>query len=112
MKETTRIQENLYNEYQIVRIIGQGAYGKVYKAKDRKTGEIVAIKRISARGKYEDGIPRTSIRELNILLNLPWHSNIIRVNKVFGFKSKKTKDEAFIYLVSIFLSVDVFFYKK
>ena len=33
------------NKYDILGIVGEGAYGIVYKARNKETGEIVAIKK-------------------------------------------------------------------
>jgi serine/threonine protein kinase len=56
--------------------IGEGTYGVVYKAKDLKTGNMVALKRI--RLEVEDeGIPSTALREISILRELE-HPNIVR----------------------------------
>ena len=47
--------------YQKMEKIGEGTYGVVYKAKDRVTGEIIALKKI--RLDHEDeGIPSTAVR--------------------------------------------------
>jgi len=44
--------------YQRVDKIGEGTYGVVYKASDRATGEIVALKKIRLEEK-DEGIPST-----------------------------------------------------
>src|SRR4051812_48675335 len=56
--------------------IGEGTYGKVYKAKDVKTNELVAMKRISLESE-DDGIPSTAIREISLLKQLQ-HPNVVR----------------------------------
>lgn len=66
--------------YQYLNKIDEGAYGVVYRAKDCDTGEIVAIKKVKL-GKEKEGFPITSIREINILLNLN-HPNIIKTKEV------------------------------
>lgn len=40
--ELTSLPEN----YEVLSVIGEGAFGKVYKAKDKKTDILVAIKDI------------------------------------------------------------------
>ncbi len=42
--------------------IGEGTYGVVYKAKDRVTNEIIALKKIRLEAE-DEGIPSTAIRE-------------------------------------------------
>ena len=48
--------ENKKENYQIISLIGQGAYGQVYKARKKFTGQFVAIKSIKKKGKSEKDI--------------------------------------------------------
>ena len=49
---------------------------QVYKAKDKQTGELVALKKI--RLEVEDeGVPSTALREISLLKELE-HPNIVR----------------------------------
>lgn len=51
--------------------------GVVYKAKDRVTGEILALKKIRLEAE-DEGIPSTAIREISLLKELQ-HPNIVRL---------------------------------
>ncbi len=62
--------------YQKLEKIGEGTYGVVYKAKDRKSGKIIALKRIRLEAE-DEGIPSTAIREISLLKELR-HPNIVR----------------------------------
>ena len=63
-------------KYQKIEKIGEGTYGVVYKAKNRLTGELVALKKIRLEAE-DEGIPSTAIREISILKELQ-HPNIVR----------------------------------
>jgi hypothetical protein len=58
------------------RKLGRGAYGVVYKARNRVSGELVALKKIRLEAE-DEGIPSTAIREISILKELQ-HPNIVR----------------------------------
>jgi hypothetical protein len=60
--------------------IQEGSYGVVYKAKDKETGQIVALKRIKMDNNQE-GFPISSLREINILMKLQ-HDNIVTVKEI------------------------------
>lgn len=68
--------------YQKLEKIGEGTYGVVYKAKDRVTGQIIALKRIRLEAE-DEGIPSTAIREISLLKELQ-HPNIVRCARVLG----------------------------
>lgn len=67
-------------DYEKLNKIGQGAYGVVYKAKNLKTDEILALKRIKI-DKPQNGLSITAIREINIL-NSVRHPNIVEFKGV------------------------------
>ncbi|PSS26579.1 Cyclin-dependent kinase [Actinidia chinensis var. chinensis] len=60
--------------------IGEGTYGQVYMAREIKTGEIVALKKIRMDNEKE-GFPITAIREIKILKKLD-HENIIKLKEI------------------------------
>ena len=68
--------------------IGEGTYGVVYKAKDRVTGEVVALKKIRLDAE-DEGIPSTAIREISLLKELQ-HQNIVRLYDVVHTEKKLT----------------------
>ena len=37
---------NIHDDYEIIKLIDKGSLGKVYKAKSKATGEVVAIKKV------------------------------------------------------------------
>ena len=46
--------------------IGEGTYGVVYKARDKITDQIVALKKIRLEAD-DEGVPSTAIREISLL---------------------------------------------
>lgn len=55
--------------YQIVKKLGSGAYGHVWKAKDKKTGKTVALKKIFDAFQHSTDAQRT-FREISVLRQL------------------------------------------
>ncbi|EDV20884.1 uncharacterized protein TRIADDRAFT_31125 [Trichoplax adhaerens] len=60
--------------------IEEGTYGVVYRAKDLKSDEVVALKRLKME-KEREGFPITSLREINTLLKAD-HPNIVHVREI------------------------------
>ncbi|KAF5399871.1 Serine/threonine-protein kinase PITSLRE [Paragonimus heterotremus] len=67
-------------EFECLNRIEEGTYGVVYRARDRKINEIVALKRLKME-KERDGFPITSLREINTLMKAQ-HENIVTVREV------------------------------
>ncbi|GLC35621.1 hypothetical protein PLESTF_001395400 [Pleodorina starrii] len=68
------------NNFEKLHRIGEGTYGVVYKARDRSTGEVVALKRVRF-DRSREGVPVTSIRELRVLQTCR-NPNIVALKKV------------------------------
>jgi len=86
------------SKYTKIEKIGQGTYGVVYKARDRDTGDFVALKKIRLEGE-DEGVPSTAIREISSLMELR-HPNIVRLMDVVCQERK-------LYLVFEFLQQDL-----
>ncbi|XP_058039009.1 cyclin-dependent kinase 6 isoform X2 [Ahaetulla prasina] len=68
-------------QYECVAEIGEGAYGKVFKARDLKNGgRFVALKRVRVQTS-EEGMPLSTIREVAVLKHLETfeHPNVVRL---------------------------------
>ncbi|XP_061987507.1 cyclin-dependent kinase G-2 [Populus nigra] len=68
------------DEFERLNKIDEGTYGVVYRARDKKTGEIVALKKVKME-KEREGFPLTSLREINILLSFH-HPSVVDVKEV------------------------------
>lgn len=67
------------DNYERITFIDEGAYGKVYCALNKITGEVVALKQVKlTRDNGKEGFPITALRETNVLLSLH-NPNIVRV---------------------------------
>jgi len=63
--------------YVIVSQVGEGTFGKVYKARNVITNVHVALKRIRMEAE-KDGFPVTAMREIKLLQSLR-HNNVVRL---------------------------------
>jgi cell division cycle 2-like protein len=60
--------------------IEEGTYGVVYRARDRQTGEIVALKKLKMDREL-NGFPITSLREIRTLMEAA-HENVVSVREI------------------------------
>ncbi|KAL6300797.1 Pkinase-domain-containing protein [Sparassis latifolia] len=63
--------------YAIISQVGEGTFGKVYKARNTSNGRFVALKRIRMEAE-RDGFPVTAMREIKLLQSLR-HANVVRL---------------------------------
>ena len=63
-------------DYLKIEKIGEGTYGVVYKARNKRTSKFVALKKIRLESE-EEGVPSTTVREISLLRELQ-HPNIVR----------------------------------
>ncbi|KAL5105273.1 Cyclin-dependent kinase 11B [Taenia crassiceps] len=88
------------DEFECLNRIEEGTYGVVYRARDKRTNEVVALKRLKME-KEREGFPITSLREINTLMKAQ-HENIVTVREiVVGFDLDK------IYLVMEYVEHDL-----
>ncbi|CZT05202.1 hypothetical protein WAI453_005485 [Rhynchosporium graminicola] len=90
-------------DYEKLNDIEEGAYGWVSRAKDTRTGEVVALKRLKMDN-AQDGIPVTGLREIQTLRDCR-HVNIVGLKEVVvGEDTRKIES---IFLVLDFLEHDL-----
>ncbi|KAH9157248.1 hypothetical protein AeRB84_000923 [Aphanomyces euteiches] len=78
------------DEFEKLNRIGEGTYGTVYRARDKKSGEIVALKRVILHNEKQDGVsalfPITAIREIKLLKRLQQENCVQLKDVVVGRK--------------------------
>ncbi|VDM68768.1 unnamed protein product, partial [Strongylus vulgaris] len=88
-------------EFDCVNRVEEGTFGVVYRAKNKRTDEIVALKRLKIE-KEREGFPITALREINMLLKAGKHENIVNVKEILiGSNADK------IYLAMEFVEHDM-----
>jgi mitogen-activated protein kinase 1/3 len=91
--------------YDLLKIVGYGAYGTVCSAKDQRTGKTVAIKRLV--GIFDDLIDgRRILREVKVLTALR-HPNILRLRDILKPEEPATMSD--VYLVTDLMEADLQF---
>lgn len=84
--------------YERLAHVGEGTYGKVYKARNVETGGLFALKRIRMEGE-KDGFPVTAMREIKLLQGLR-HRNVMRLVEMMVSKGS-------VYMVSEYMDHDL-----
>ncbi|KAG7457448.1 hypothetical protein MATL_G00227180 [Megalops atlanticus] len=97
----SEVEDHISQKYDIKRRLGKGAYGIVWKAVDRRTGEIVAVKKIFDAFRNRTDAQRT-FREIMFLQEFGDHVNIIKLLNVI--RAQNDKD---IYLVFEYMETDL-----
>ena len=69
------------DNYDLGEVIGEGTFGQVFKATDKRTNHIVALKKVRQE-KEKEGFPLTTVREIKILRQLNEHQNIIKLREI------------------------------
>uniref|UniRef100_A0A8D8RSL5 Cyclin-dependent kinase 12 n=1 Tax=Cacopsylla melanoneura TaxID=428564 RepID=A0A8D8RSL5_9HEMI len=100
--------ERCVDVFEMIAQIGEGTYGQVYKASDRRTNELVALKKVRLENEKE-GFPITAVREIKILRQLN-HKNIVNLREIVTDKSDALdfrKDKGSFYLVFEYMDHDL-----
>ncbi|XWS13066.1 hypothetical protein CRYUN_Cryun36dG0005600 [Craigia yunnanensis] len=77
----------LFEKYKIGKLLGCGAFAKVYHARNVRTGQSVAIKAMSKQKVFKGGFMAQIKREIAIMRRLH-HPNIVKLIEVLATKTK------------------------
>ncbi|KAL7752947.1 kinase subunit of RNA polymerase II carboxy-terminal domain kinase I [Sorochytrium milnesiophthora] len=86
------------SEYETISQVGEGTYGKVFKARHRVRNDLVALKRVRIEVEKE-GFPITALREIKLLQSLT-HVNIVKLQDI-------ATDKDAIYMVCEYMDHDL-----
>lgn len=100
--------ERCVDMFEVIAQIGEGTYGQVYKAKDVRANELVALKKVRLENEKE-GFPITAVREIKILRQLN-HKNIVNLREIVTDKQDAVdfrKEKGSFYLVFEYMDHDL-----
>ncbi|KAL2509803.1 CBL-interacting serine/threonine-protein kinase 14 [Forsythia ovata] len=84
---TEEVGCSLFKKYELGKLLGYGAFAKVYHARDLRTGQSVAIKVMSKQRILKGNLTAHIKREISILRRLR-HPHIVRLHEVLATKTK------------------------
>ena len=76
------------DDFDIVQKLGEGTFGVVSKARSKRSGAIVALKKILIHNE-KDGFPITALREIKLLKMLS-HANVLTLQEMAVERRKST----------------------
>ena len=101
-EKVDRVEDHIKKRFTLQKKVGQGAYGVVFKAIDKKTKELIALKKLF--GAFQDDVDsQRTFREVMLLQELNGHDNIIRLLNVI-----KAENDLDLYLVFDYMEADLF----
>lgn len=95
------IDRHVLRKYEVVQKLGKGAYGIVWRALDRKTKEVVALKKIFDAFQNSTDAQRT-FREIMFLQEMAGHEHIVTL-----FNVMKADNDRDIYLIFEYMETDL-----
>ena len=95
------IDRHVLRKYEISQKLGKGAYGIVWRAYDRKTKEVVALKKIFDAFQNATDAQRT-FREIMFLQEMVGHEHIVNL-----FNVLKADNDRDIYLIFEYMETDL-----
>jgi len=98
---TEEIDKHILKKYDVLQKLGKGAYGIVWKASDKKSGDKVALKKIFDAFQNATDAQRT-FREVVFLQQMDQHENIVQLQNVL-----KADNDRDLYLVFEYMETDL-----
>lgn len=95
------IDKHVLRKYHVCQKLGKGAYGIVWKAIERRSNDVVALKKIFDAFQNSTDAQRT-FREVMFLQELDDHENIIKLLNVL-----KAENDRDLYLVFEYMETDL-----
>ena len=92
-------------EYEFLGKLGEGTFGEVSKARSKKTGSVVALKKILMHNE-KDGFPITALREIKLLKQLD-HVNILKLDEMAVERPRDTKKKPSMFMVTPYMDHDL-----
>lgn len=89
------------SHYEEIALIGNGAYGTVYKARDTANeGQMVALKKVRVP-LTEEGVPMSTLREISLLKQMEKyeHPNIVRLLDICHGPRLEHEQQLILYMV-------------
>lgn len=92
-------------EYEWICKLGEGTFGEVSKARSKKTGQLVALKKILVHNE-KDGFPITALREIKLLKALN-HPNVLRLVEMAVERPKDITKKSHMFMVTPYMDHDL-----
>ncbi|KAL1999661.1 hypothetical protein VTN02DRAFT_4203 [Thermoascus thermophilus] len=93
-------------EFEFLGKLGEGTFGEVYKARSKRNGYVVALKKILMHNE-KDGFPITALREIKLLKMLS-HPNILQLQEMAVERSKgEGRKKPSMYMVTPYMEHDL-----
>ncbi|KAK6245982.1 hypothetical protein SCA6_009072 [Theobroma cacao] len=102
--QTAAVSSSAMEAFEKLEKVGEGTYGKVYRARERATGKIVALKKTRLH-EDDEGVPPTTLREVSILRMLSRDPHVVRLMDVKQGQNKEGK--TVLYLVFEYMDTDL-----
>lgn len=100
-KELEGLDKYLLKKYDVLKLLGKGAYGIVWKVVDKESGRTLALKKCFDAFQNATDAQRT-FREIMFLQELNGHENIVRLMNVL-----KASNHHDLYVIFDFMSTDL-----